>query len=268
MAATRALKSRSPHDLNEMSVHGTRVACKGLRPAWPRCWWTPDAVDTPACERIVNRTHTVSCIALVAFGCADATTRPTATSPSLAQQTGGEQHPVAVFDDTPTYKVRSDGFGAYVDGTPWNFEPPHCVISDLGASGFYMLRTSRNSTSCQDFASYDERRFIFDLGAPLEDLDGDSVIEALEEASGRFLVDKATGKTSSPLLILTGPGPLWEIRYQKNIVTRNDAGGARILEAIPGDAAADLYQRVQVRGRLVSQFRRTVQLPFKLTLSP
>jgi hypothetical protein len=214
----------------------------------------------------MKRLATVLMLGVALGACADSTSPAPIDSPVRAQGVSDE-YPDAVLDDGVENRIRSDGLGAYVDGTPWNYAPPHCVISSLGSSGFYMLRTARNSTACNDFASYEERRFLFDLGSPLVDLDSDGIVESIELPSGRFLMDKATGRTSTPVTILLAAGPRWEVEYRSNATTRDGAGGIRIIEAIPGSATADIYERIQVKGRLERHHRGTLDLPFRLTLS-
>jgi hypothetical protein len=177
----------------------------------------------------------------------------------------------ASFEDAAPYLLQSDG-AAYVDGQS-------CVLGAWFAAGLVQLRTISPQQLCLDVPRPGWRFFRFSFGAPVVDLDQDGVAEAVEDAPGRILADDvfAQGATNTPVRILillvnsdgtTEIDTKWTVHYPFG-VTVGAAGTARVLEAVPGAATANIYA-----GYVDTPIRKnrtpvaTAQLPFKLTVTP
>ena len=183
----------------------------------------------------------------------------------------------ALFDDAIGNLLRSDGAGSYADGGPaYN---PNCVHSMRSAGGLYQLRTIANTAYCKGVQRPGWRSFKIELGVPSLDLDQDGVAEAIEDAPGRMLVDNAfaQGATSSPvkifLLVVNANGSTtqdtkYELRFRSNVSVTDIGNQSRILQAVTGSATVDVYNAWAKGGKPVEPPVGTIQLPFKLTLSP
>lgn len=174
----------------------------------------------------------------------------------------------ATFDDAALNKLRSDG-AAYPDGDT-------CVTSDGGSAGggLYQLRTIANTVVCKTETRGSWRFITIDVGIgfPAADLDQDGIVETSEAAPARFQALKvfANSATSTPVRIFvlevlpdgsTTQNTKWTISY-KNEASVKVTSGVRVVQAFPGTAAADIYTGDS------GVFVKTVDLPFKLTLSP
>jgi hypothetical protein len=178
----------------------------------------------------------------------------------------------ASFDDTSPYALQSDG-GTYVDAQS-------CVLGAWFADGLVQLRTIAPTTACLGVARPGWRFFRFNFGVPVVDLDQDGVAEAIEDAPGRILADDvfAQGATSTPvriLILLVNPDGTtkvdtkWTVHFPAGVTVSDGGGGARILEAVSGAAAANIYAGyVDVPIRKNKTPVATVQLPFRLTVTP
>ena len=187
----------------------------------------------------------------------------------------------AQFDDGAGYLLRSDNGAAYVDGSP-DFAGS-CVGSSVFPGGLYQLRTVAATGACKAVQRPGWRWFTFDLGSGNTlDLDQDGVAEPIESAPGRLMAEDtfAQGATSTFVRIFvfvvnpdgsTEWDAKFDVRYQANVVITTLSDGGRILEASPGNAAADIWAVSGGPRRGPPNPRppdATVQLPFKLTLTP
>ena len=186
----------------------------------------------------------------------------------------------AVFDDAGGNLLRSDGT-AYEDGSP-SYDP-NCVHSQRFPGGLYQLRTVAATGACKAVQRPGWRWFTFDLGAGNTlDLDQDGIAEPIESAPGRLgaedtFAQGATGTFVRIFVFVVNPDgstewdARWEVRYRADVAITTLSGGGRILEASPGNAAADIW-KVSGEPRRGPPNPRppdaTVQLPFKLTLTP
>jgi hypothetical protein len=179
----------------------------------------------------------------------------------------------ATFEDATPNTLQSDGGGAYVDAQS-------CVLATWYAAGLVQLRTIAPTTACLGVPRPGWRYFRFNFGAPVVDLDQDGVAEAIEEAPGRILADNAfaQGATNTPVRILilvvnpdgtTTVDTKWTVHFPAGVTISDGGGGAKVLQAVAGGAAANIYA-----GYVDTPIHRntrpvaTVQLPFKLTLTP
>ena len=193
------------------------------------------------------------------------------------KETGPYDAYSALFDDALSYRIRSDGGGQYVDGSPaYN---PNCVHSARSAGGLYQLRTIANTAYCKAAQRPNWRWFKIDLGVPSVDLDQDGIAEAIEDAPGRMLVDNALaqGATSSPakifLLVVNPDGSTtqdakYELRFRSNVSVTDIGNASRVLQAVAGNATVDFYNAWRQGGKPIGPPLLTLQLPFKLTLTP
>jgi hypothetical protein len=178
----------------------------------------------------------------------------------------------ATFDDAAPNALRSDG-GAYVEGQS-------CVLGLWFASGLVQLRTIAPTAACLDVARPGWRFFRFNFGAPVVDLDQDGIAESVEDAPARILADNvfAQGATATGvriLVLLVNPDGTteidtkWTVHFPAGVPVSDGGGGARILQALPGAATANIYA-----GYVDTPIRKnktpvaTVQLPFRLTVTP
>jgi hypothetical protein len=190
------------------------------------------------------------------------------------------QH-IAVFDDAAGNLLRSDNGTAYVDGGPSH--DPNCVGSAEFPGGIYQLRTVAATGACKAVQRPGWRWFTFDLGAGNTlDLDQDGTAEPIESAPGRLTAEDtfaqgATGTFVRIFVFIVNPDgstewdAKWDVHYRADVAVTTLNDGGRILEAGAGNALVDIY------GPIVSskpgppkaaQPAATVQLPFKLTLTP
>jgi hypothetical protein len=182
----------------------------------------------------------------------------------------------ALFADGAGDKLRSDNGTAYEHGGPdYN---PNCVLSLH--DGPYQLRTIAPTDFCKAVIRPGWRYFKIDFGTPVVDLDQDGVAEAIEDAPGRMLAGAfATGVTATSariLIFVVNPdgSTTWDTRYTlyfQAVAVTDGGGGVRILEASGSNAAADLYLGYADPARSPPKRNppmATVQLPFKLTLTP
>lgn len=182
----------------------------------------------------------------------------------------------AAFDAGAAYRLGADGLGSYLHDVS-------CVFSRGGSAGggLYQLRTIAPTDPCLSESRPGWRSFRFNLGTPSVDLDQDGTAEAIEDAPGRLLAQDAfaTGATGTTLRILivlvnsdgtTELDTRWTVHYRVGATVFNAGGGGRIIEAAPGGGVTDIYDGyVDVgRGGPKKQPIVTVQLPFKLTLTP
>jgi hypothetical protein len=225
-------------------------------------------------EDSMNRTTPVIAVSvLLVAACTDV---PTASmqSPSLSKQSGGDAAYAAHFDDAAGEMLRSDGRGTYVDGLD-------CVTSIGGSAGggVYQLRAIAATDPCKALQRGAWRSFTIDFGASTapRDLDQDGVLEMIEEVPGRLLATDAfaQGSSSTPVRVLvftvnadgsTTWDTRYELRYQANAATSGTE--TRVIEAVSGNAAVDLYEPVVQGRKTVWTNVVTIQLPFKLTLTP
>ncbi len=221
-------------------------------------------------------TAILALVFLIAAACTDAPSAavPLETSSLAALQGGGDGAYAAQFDDAAGYALRSDGAGAYLHGV-------NCVHSIGGSAGggVYQLRTIAATTPCKAQIRGVWRYLKLDFGGVLapRDLDQDGSVESIEDAPGRILLDDAfaQGASSTPvrvlLFVVNGDGSTtwdtrYELRYRANAAATGT--GSRIIEAATGSAAADLYEPIVQGRKTVWSLVATVQLPFKLTLTP
>ena len=195
----------------------------------------------------------------------------------IVKDTGPADSYSALFDDALTYSLRSDGGGQYTDGSPaYN---PNCIHSVRHGGGLYQLRTIANTAYCKAVQRPAWRSFQIDFGVPSVDLDQDGVAEVIEDAPGRILVDNAfaQGVTSSPakifVLVVNSDGSTtqdtkYELRFRTNIAVTDIGNESRMLEALPGNAAVDIFNAWRQGGKPVGPPLRTIQLPFRVTLTP
>jgi len=182
----------------------------------------------------------------------------------------------AAFDAGAAYRVGADGLGSYLNDVS-------CVSSRGGSAGggVYQLRTIAPTEPCLGQTRPGWRYFRFNLGVPSVDLDQDGTAEAIEDAPGRLLAQDAfaTGATGTPLRILivlvnpdgtTALDTRWTVHYRAGATVSNAGGGGRIIEAAPGGGVADIYDGYVDVGRGGPKQKPvvTVQLPFKITLTP
>lgn len=187
----------------------------------------------------------------------------------------------AVFGDALSNLLRSDNGAAYVDGGPSH--DPNCVTSMEIPGGIYQLRTVAATGACKAVQRPGWRWFTFDLGSGNTlDLDQDGVAESIESAPGRLLAENAfaqgaTGTFVRIFVFIVNPDggtewdAKWDVRYRADVVVTTLNDGGRILEASAGNALVDIYGPI-VSSRpgppKAAQPAATVQLPFKLTLTP
>jgi hypothetical protein len=227
----------------------------------------------------MKRTSALLALALIGISACDhdaPTSLDLLTGPPLLAKGGGGGPMTATFDDGAGYQLRSDG-GAYLDGNP-DFSST-CVASTRYTGGLYQLRTIANTGACKAVQRPGWRWFTIDLGAPLIDLDQDGVAEAIEDAPGRLLAADAfaQGATSTPvkiyILVVNADGSTtqdakYELAFRAGVSTTDIGSGARILEAAAGNATVDVYGAWTKSGKPLGPPLATVQLPFKLTLTP
>lgn len=185
----------------------------------------------------------------------------------------------AVFDDATSNKLRSDNGSAYADGGP--SYGGNCVLStgSTAGGGMYQLRTIAPTDPCKAVTRPGWRYFKLDFGAPVADLDQDGLLETIEDAPGRMLgAVFAQGATSTSLKILifvVNPdgSTTWDTKYsllfRGAVAVQNGGGGARVVQASAGNATVDVYAGyVDVPVHKNVRPIATVQLPFRLTLTP
>jgi hypothetical protein len=199
------------------------------------------------------------------LACDDSPAAPTIVSlvPTLAK-TPSDGPYAGVFADGAGDKLRSDGAGAYLQSDP------NCTTSwGYRGTGLYQLRTIQNTGVCKARLRGTWRYFTIDLGAGVVDLDQDGVAEAIELAPGRLMASGALGvrATSSPITIFifkvlpdgsTTEDAAWTLTFNAPVPV--SGSGVRVLQALPGNAGAIITNAAGVS--------ITVDLPFKLTLSP
>jgi hypothetical protein len=148
--------------------------------------------------------------------------------------------------------------------------------------GLYQLRTIAGTDFCKAVIRPGWRYFKIDFGTPVLDLDQDGVAEAIEDAPGRILAPDAfsSGSTATSMRVLVfvvnpDGSTTWDTKYTlylPNVAVSNPGGPVRVLQASGSSAAADLYLGYADPAR--SSPKRTgppfatVQLPFRLTVSP
>lgn len=182
----------------------------------------------------------------------------------------------AAFDGGAADRLGGDGLGSYLHDVS-------CVYSRGGTAGggVYQLRTIAPTDPCLNASRTGWRYFHFNLGTPSVDLDQDGVAETFEDAPGRLLAQDAfatgaTGTTLRILIVLVNPDGTteldtrWTVHYRAGATVLDAGGGGRIIQAAPEVAVADIYDGyVDVgRGGPKKNPIATVQLPFKLTLTP
>lgn len=185
----------------------------------------------------------------------------------------------AVFADATSDRLRSDNGTAYTDGGP--SYGSSCVLSfgNSAGGGIYQLRTVAPTDPCKAVTRPGWRSFKLDFGTPVVDLDQDGIVEAIEDAPGRMLgAVLAQGATSSSLKILifvVNPdgSTTWDTRYsllfRGAVAVQDGGGGVRIVQASAGNATVDVYAgSVDVPVHKNVSPIATVQLPFRLTLTP
>ena len=187
----------------------------------------------------------------------------------------------ALFDDAVANKLRSDNGTAYEDGGP--DYTTNCVLStgNNAGGGLYQLRTVAPTDFCKAVVRPGWRHFRIDIGTPVVDLDQDGVAEAIEDAPGRMLAPDAfaSGATATSVRILifvVNPdgSTTWDTRYTlylQGVAVSGLGGPTRVLQASGGSAAAALYLGYADPARSPPKRNppmATVQLPFKLTLTP
>ena len=183
----------------------------------------------------------------------------------------------AVFDDAGGNLLRSDNGTAYEDGSP-DFDTS-CISSQKSPGGIYQLRMVAATGACKAVRRPGWRWFTFDLGAGNTlDFDQDGIAEPIESAPGRLLADDAfaqgaTGTLVKIFVFVVNPDGStewdgkWELRYRADVSVTHLGGAGRILEAPPGNATVDIYNKWRA-GKPIGPPIATVQLPFKLTLTP
>jgi hypothetical protein len=183
----------------------------------------------------------------------------------------------ATFDGGAAYLLGADGLGSYLHDVS-------CVYSRGGSAGggVYQLRTIAPTDPCLSASRTGWRYFRFNLGTPSVDLDQDGVAEAIEDAPGRLLAQDAfatgaTGTTLRLLILLVNPDGTteldtrWTVHYRAGAAVIDAGNGARIIEAVPGGAAADIYAGYVDVGPSTPKRNKpvvTAQLPCRLTLTP
>ncbi len=198
-------------------------------------------------------------------------------SASLVPSTG-------LVNDDPSNKVRSDGRGLYIHGVD-------CVAVQVGAMGFYQIRTVHNSDMCNGELSWwspnpsglpVHRYLTLDFGASTPgDLDGNGTAATVEKAPARFISPDAfaRGATTASVQILilkvnvdgtTTQDTAWQFTYQSRADVVVNSDGSRVISLLPGHAAADLCEVVQTVGRggkvsTTCQFVGTFDMPFQVT---
>jgi hypothetical protein len=176
----------------------------------------------------------------------------------------------AMLDDALSNKLRSDDGTSYADGL-------RCVYSQWeSGGGFYQLRTISNTTECKAVQRPGWRNFTLDLGATNSfDLDQDGIAESIENVPARLIFADAFAQaaTTTPvrLLILvvnpdgsTTQASNWSLEYRDGATVTGAPIDGRILTTVNG--TADVVYTTSVHGKLVSTYKGTVQVPFKLTL--
>ena len=183
----------------------------------------------------------------------------------------------AVFSDAADDGLRSDDGTAYVDGSP--DYGPNCVTSQRFPGGLFQLRTIAATGACKAVQRPGWRWFSIHLGAGNTlDLDQDGVAESIEHAPGRLLADDtfAQGATGTLVklyvFVVNSDGSTewngkFELRYRADVTVTDLGGEGRILEARVGNATVDVYNKWRA-GKPLGAPIATLQLPFKLTLTP
>jgi len=176
----------------------------------------------------------------------------------------------ATVDDALTNKLRSDDGTSYVNGL-------RCVYSQRDAGGFFQVRSIVNTTDCLAVKRPGWRYFTIDLGAGNTfDLDQDAVAEPVENAPARLLFADAFSQgvttTSARVLILvvnqdgsTTQASNWSLEYPDGARVSITPSGGRVLTSVTGRADV-MYTTAVHGGKLVSTYKGTVQVPFKVTL--
>lgn len=216
--------------------------------------------------RMLTAQTLISGLTILALAaCDDSPAAPTIAPlvPTLAKTPEGGAYS-GVFADGAGDKLRSDGRGAYLQSDS------DCTAS-LGyrGTGLYQLRTIQNSGVCKAQLRGTWRYFTIDLGAAVVDLDQDGVAEVIELAPGRLMASGALGvrATSSPITIFifkvlpdgsTTEDAAWTLTFNAPVPV--SGSGVRVLQALLSNAWATISNGAGVS--------ITVDLPFKLTMSP
>jgi hypothetical protein len=239
-------------------------------------WYGDTTVSTSLSVRFIVRSTLLSAIAVAALAaCMDAPNAPVTAerlrgmAPALAKANAWGPYMAVFDDDTVNNKLRGDGRGTYIDSEL------ACVNSETSGGGLYQLRSIRNTGACKALHRGEWRFFRFDSSATNLDLDQDnSLDEATEDAPARLLASNAfaQGAASTPVVIFilqvlpgdsTSQNHKWQIRYRANVGVSGSgvAGNPRIIQAVLGNAKADIYD---VNGIVVAS---NVDLPFRLSLT-